>query len=112
MKTVQTAQPSLLTETAAYDEPGSWGRMSNGWPGIKGDDAYAMYVFANCAPSVPYGSYVLMDQRGEYGAKESYLRVHAGHIDQLHADFKAAGSPEAKESIRRRGSADKARKWW
>jgi hypothetical protein len=102
----------LLTETADYDEPGSWGRMSDGWPGIKGDEAYDMYVFANCAPSAPYGSYVLMSERGAYGAKESYLRVHADHIDKLRADFKAAGNPKAGESIRRRGKADRAKKWW
>ena len=103
----------LLTEITDYDEPGSWGRMSNGWPGIKGDDAYVMYVFANCAPSIPYGSYVLMDQRGKYNAKESYLRVHPDHVDQLHADFKAAGSPTVDESVRRRGKvAKKAPKWW
>lgn len=102
----------LLTETANYDEPGSWGRMSKGWPGIKGDDAYAMYVFANCTPSIPYGSYVLISQRGHYGADESYLRVHADHINQLRADFKAAGNPQPDESVRRRGNARKARRWW
>ena len=102
----------LLTETADYDEPGSWGRMSNGWPDIKGDEAYAMYVFANCAPTVPYGSYVLMDERGKYGATESCLRVHADHIDRLRTDFAAAGNPEAAESIRRRGSSRRAAKWW
>jgi hypothetical protein len=102
----------LLTETADYDEGGSWGRMSEGWPGIKGDKAYDMYVFANCAPTIPYGSYVLMSEKGSYGAKESYLRVHADHIDQLRADFKAAGKPKAAESIRRRGKSDRAKKWW
>lgn len=104
-------QSGLLTETADYDVPGSWGHMSNGWPGIKGDAAYDMYVFANCATSVPYGSYVLMEQKGTYGAKESYLRVHADHIDQLRADFKAAGNPTAAASIQRRGNARKAREW-
>lgn len=102
----------LLTETADYKEPGSWGRASEGWPEIIGDEAYAMYVFANCAPTIPYGSYVLMGQRGEYGAKKSRLRVQAGHIDQLRADFKAAGEPDRDESIRRRGNARKAEKWW
>lgn len=111
-KTIRALQSGLLTETADYDEPGSWGRMSRGWPGIKGDEAYDMYVFANCAPSAPYGSYVLMGQRGAHGAKESHLRVHADHIDQLRADFKAAGDPKADESIRRRGNAARARKWW
>lgn len=102
----------LLTEIADYDEPGSWGRTSKGWPEIKGDDVYAMYVFANCAPSIPYGSYVLMSQKDRYGAKESCLRVHPDHIHQLRDDFKAAGCPEADESVRRRGSARRARRWW
>lgn len=102
----------LLTETADYDEPGSWGRMSEGWPGVKGDEAYDMYVFANCAPSIPYGSYVLMSQRGKYGDDESYLRVHATYIDQIRADFEAADRPPAGESVRRRGGANRAKKWW
>lgn len=102
----------LLTETADYDEPGSWGRASSGWPEIVGYEAYAMYVFANCAPSIPYGSYVLMSQRGEYGAKKSCLRVQSDYIDQLRNDFNAAGSPDRGESVHRRGHASKAKKWW
>jgi hypothetical protein len=102
----------LLTETADYDEPGSWGRMSDGWREIRGDVAYAMYVFANCAPTVPYGSYVLMDERGKYGATKSCLRIHKDHVDQLREDFTAAGSPEASESVSRRGRARRAQKWW
>lgn len=81
---------ALLTETADYDEPGSWGRMSDGWPGIRGDEALAMYVFANRSEAIPYGSYVLMSERGKYGATESYLRVHADHIDTLKAAFAAS----------------------
>lgn len=111
----------LLTETADYDEPGSWGRASDGWPSITGDDAYAMYVFANCIQSIPYGSYVLMSQRGKYEATESRLRVHAGCIDQLRADFIAAGKPTPDESVARRnefgklnstGNRESAPKWW
>src|SRR4029078_6181512 len=85
--------------------------MSEGWPDVSGDVAYAMYVFANCAQTIPYGSYVLMDERGKYGATESRLRIHASHIDRLRADFAAAGSPEAAESIHRRGNARRAVKW-
>lgn len=88
----------LLTETADYDEPGSWGRVSEGWPGIKGPEAYDMYCFANCIRSAPYGSYVLMAQEGHYKATESYLRVHADHIDKLKADFEAAGRPKPAAS--------------
>jgi hypothetical protein len=92
----------LLTETAAYDEPGSWGRASAGWPEIKGDVAHAMYVFANCIQSVPYGSYVLIAERGRYGATESVLRVHAHHMEKLKADFEQAGAPNAATSVARR----------
>lgn len=104
----------LLTEIANYDEPGSWDRMSKGWPSIKGDDAYAMYVFANCAPSIPYGSYVLIDEAGKYGSTKSHLRVHSKHIAQLLVDFESAGRPNAAESVRRRGAwpKRKADKWW
>jgi len=108
----QALHSDLLTKTADYDEPGSWGRMSEGWPDIKGADAYNMHVFANCAPSVPYGSYVLMGQKDKHGAKESCLRVHADHLDQLRSDFKAAGTPTAGESVQRRGNAAKAMRWW
>lgn len=92
----------LLTEIADYDEGGSWGRASDGWPGIKGDVAYDMYVFANCIQSIPYGSYVLMSRAGRYGDKETYLRVHADHIHQLKAEFKIAGRPSADVSVARR----------
>lgn len=111
----------LLNETADYDEPGSWGRMSDGWPGERGDHAYAMYVFANCVQSIPYGSYVLISQKGKYGAEESYLRVHAHYIDQLRTDFAAAGQPSPDESMKRRenfgrlrkdGLREAAPKWW
>lgn len=84
----------LLPQIADYDEPGSWARASTGWPEVKGDVAYALYVFANCIQSVPYGSYVLMAQRGSYGAKESVLRVHAQHLERLKSAFKQAGRAE------------------
>ena len=112
---------SLLTETANYDEPGSWGPASNGWPGIHGDDAYAMYVFANCVQSVPYGSYVLMAERGQYGSKESYLRVSPEHIEQLIADYEAAGRLTPEQSVARRETygrlnafhnRERAPRWW
>lgn len=102
----------LLTKIADYDTPGSWDTASKGWPGIKGDEAYDMYVFANCCPTIPYGSYVLISQRGEYGAKVSYLRVSADYIAQLREDFDAAGKPSADESIKRRGNKRKAVRWW
>lgn len=104
----------LLTETAYYDEPGSWGRASKGWPEIRGDEAYAMYVFANQCDVIPYGSYVLMSHYGEYDAKESCIRVQAEFIKTLKREFKAAGKPSADESVSRRVKSGKshAPKWW
>ncbi len=102
----------LLTEIADYDTPGSWGPASEGWPGFKGDHAYNMYVFANMTEVIPYGSYVLISQKGEYKATESYLRVHVDYIKQLAYDFLAAGLPSAAESVKRRGQAGKAARWW
>jgi hypothetical protein len=101
----------LLTETADYDTPGSWGPASKGWPEIRGDIAYDMYVFANCVKSIPYGSYVLMSQRGSYGAKESMLRVHAEYLEQLLADFKRCGEPSSDVSVARREKYGKLDSW-
>ena len=113
----------LLTETAPYDESGSWGRVAHdsGWPEVKGDSAYDMYVFANCVQSIPYGSYVLISQRGEYGATESVIAVDPDRIEELKADFIAAGLPRAEDSVARRerdgelndfGNRKKVSKWW
>jgi hypothetical protein len=90
---------ALLTETADYDTPGSWGTASKGWPEIYGDDAYAMYVFANCVQTIPYGSYVLMDRRGSYNATYSRLRVAPDRIDTLRGDFDSTGRPSPEESV-------------
>ena len=73
---------NLLTETAPYDEPGSWGRCSEGWPEIVGDEALELYRLANKGV-IPYGSYVLMEERGQYNAEQSRLRVHPDHIETL-----------------------------
>jgi hypothetical protein len=112
----------FLNERADHDEEGSWGRNSDGWPGIGGDQAYDMWVFANCVQTAaPYGGYVLISERGKYGATESYLRVHADFLDALQADFKAAGEPTAEQSVQRReqfgklrkdGLREAAPKWW
>lgn len=101
----------LLTEIADYDEPGSWGRMSEGWPeiSVKARDVYA---FASCVKSVPYGSYVLVGD---------VLRVHQDHVDRLRSDFRSAGEPAREESVRRRdttgrlrsdGLREAAPRWW
>lgn len=100
----------LLTETADYNEGGSWGKMSDGWPSIK-EKAYDVYVFANCVEtSAPYGSYVLMDGRSD----NPYLRVHDDFIEKLRAEFKAAGEPTAETSVaaREKSKKDHAPKWW
>lgn len=78
---------TLLTESADYDEPGSWGRMSKGWPEIVGDGALEMYFYANKTKCIPYGSYVLMAEKGRYDDKESVLRVHPEYIDRLKESF-------------------------
>lgn len=104
----------LLTETASYDEPGSWGRMSVGYPEVRGDVARQLYVFCNMTGVIPYGSYVLMSERGKYGANESCIRVHVEHLQALQQAFEAAGRPTAEESIRRKRGSGKpyAPHWW
>ena len=75
---------TLLTEhTDSYDEPGSWGRLSEEWPVIRGDIALELYRHANTSMCIPYGSYVLVSEKGQYGADESALRVHPDYIEQL-----------------------------
>ena len=101
----------LLTETADYDMPGSWGPASKGWPEIRGDKAYDMYVFANRIQSIQYGSYVLVAQRGQYGAKESCLRVHPECLEQLKKDFNLAGKPSPETSIARSEKYGKKNEW-
>lgn len=43
---------------AAYDEPGSWGRLSEGWP----ETPYTIGKMLLCSKAgvVPYGQYVVM----------------------------------------------------
>lgn len=110
-----------LVETANYEEPGSWAKGSDGWPGVYGTKAYDMFVFANCCESIPYGTYVLMRQEGKYGSMDSYLRVHPVLILQLKSGFVSAGSLAADQSIARReqygekrsdGLREHAPKWW
>lgn len=86
----------LLTEIASYDEPGSWGRASVGWPEFPGDIAEDMYVFANLNRPIPYGSYVRM---------ADCLRVHPSYHGTLAVAFEQAGKPSAGESIAKARSA-------
>ncbi len=101
----------LLTETADYDTPGSWGPASEGWPTIRGDKAYDMYVFANCVRSIPYGSYVLMSRKGHYGDTQSSLRVEKDYVAKLKADFQQAGCPSPEVSVARRERYGKPNQW-
>jgi hypothetical protein len=101
----------LLTETADYDTPGSWGPASDGWPEIRGDVAYDMYVFASCIESIPYGSYVLMSRRGHYGDTKSMLRVHFEYKEKLERDFERAGRPNSDDSVARREKYGKKDYW-
>ena len=110
----------LLTETADYNEPGSWGRMSEGWPEITGPKAKDYRTFAACVKSIPYGSYVWIDQ-GWRGAPRDALRVHIDHIETLLKDFKDAGEPTSETSVAMReklgklnstGNREEAPQWW
>lgn len=49
---------------AAYDEPGSWGRLSEGWP----DTPYTIGKWLLCTKAnvVPYGQYVVVGAKGPY----------------------------------------------
>lgn len=49
---------------AAYDEPGSWGRLSEGWPSTP----YTVGKFLLCSKAsvVPYGQYVVVGAKGAY----------------------------------------------
>lgn len=53
-------KPIDTKDQATYDEPGSWGRLSEGWPETS-EYAYEKYVFCNMTGVVPYGSYVFVN---------------------------------------------------
>lgn len=72
---------------AAYDEPGSWGRMSEGWP----ETPYTPAKFLLCTKTgiVPYGQYVVVgvervDHRGGGWWDRSY------HYDYTNAVIRVA----------------------
>lgn len=54
-------KPIDTTSSAIYDEPGSWGRLSEGWPST---DQYVEAKYALCGRGrfLPYGSYVLFGE--------------------------------------------------
>lgn len=59
---------------AAYDEDGSWGRLSEGWP----ETPYTPGKFLLCtkAAIVPYGKYVVVGAKGNhpYDYSEAVIR--------------------------------------
>lgn len=65
----------LLTETADYDTPGSWGTASNGWPEFHDpNEEIRMRVIRENL--IPYGSYVTVGDK---------LRVHATYYGAVKA---------------------------
>lgn len=69
---------------AAYDEPGSWGRLSEGWPETPYNTA--KWLLCTKAHVVPYGQYVVVGskprtdpkphvQPGGYDYSEAVIRV-------------------------------------
>ena len=72
-----------------YDDiPGSWGKLSKGWP-FTYENAYEKYVFLNKlspkARPVPYGSYVFHNGQ---------LRIESQELlCILEEEYKKAGSP-------------------
>lgn len=68
-------KPIDTKDSAIYDEDGSWGRLSEGWPEIT-EHAYEKYVFCNMTGVVPYGSYVFMGTGNPlHTGREGKLRV-------------------------------------
>ncbi len=86
----------------AYDdEPGSWGRQSEGWPETS-DRVHDKQVFLAklTTPPVPLGSYVCMGDT---------LRVETPKLLViLDETFAAAGSPTAEQLMARYHNAVKA----
>lgn len=64
----------LLTRTANYDEPGSWGHASEGWPWIPDPQGNFRSFVIQHEDIVPYGAYVTVGNR---------LRIHPQYIDSL-----------------------------
>lgn len=68
--------PNLATDpeaVAAYDEPGSWGRLSEGWP----DTPYSIGKMLLCSKAgiVPYGQYVVVDCEYVSGVGYDYSKA-------------------------------------
>jgi hypothetical protein len=55
---------------AAYDEDGSWGRLSEGWPETPYNTA--KWLLCTQAEVVPYGQYVVVGSKQISGARYDY----------------------------------------
>lgn len=68
--------PNLSTDpaaVAAYDEDGSWGRMSEGWP--ETDYNTAKWLLCTKAEVVPYGSYVVVGGKIRVASEQLKLKL-------------------------------------
>lgn len=76
-------KPIDIHNRAIYDEPGSWGRLSEDWPETA-EHAEAKYALCGRGRYIPYGSYVLADSR----TGRPVLRVVTqAQLDDLNATF-------------------------
>lgn len=76
--------------TAAYDEPGSWGRLSEGWPTTPYTPA--KMLLCTKAHVVPYGQYVVIHADGKYPSYEgAVIRVASEDLktklEKVHNDM-------------------------
>lgn len=58
----------------AYDEPGSWGRLSEGWP--ETPHTPGKFLLCTKAEVVPYGSYVVI-QPNYPSDKDAVIRLES-----------------------------------
>ncbi|MGL5078944.1 MAG: hypothetical protein ACRDBG_24360, partial [Waterburya sp.] len=95
MTQMQPIQPNLSTDpeaVAAYDEPGSWGRLSEGWPSTPYSDL--KWVLCTQLNIVPYGQYVVVDVKGKYPYDYSNANIRCASTQLRDALDKAATSLE------------------
>ena len=70
---------------AAYDEPGSWGRLSNGWPSTPYTPA--KFLLCTKANIVPYGQYVVVGNEYTWPHKR---QQDGSWYDYSHAEIRCA----------------------
>lgn len=75
--------PIDTTSKEIYDEPGSWGRLSEGWPETA-EHVQAKYALCGRGRYIPYGSYVLVGSSTD----RPVLRIATqAQLDDLNATF-------------------------